>query len=113
MITLILLFLLTALLVEAITGILVKSDLFIPVRKYLFESKNRVLKFVSEILDCPYCTSVWVSLFCVCMLYIFIIGILPRILALFFLGIILHRISNIVHHVIDRLDPNHGSGQGN
>jgi len=112
MLIIVLLFLLTALLVEAITGILVKSELFLPVRKYLFESNYRIFKFVFRILDCPYCTSVWVSLFCVCMLYLYIIGMLHEILALFLLGIILHRFSNIIHHLIDRIDPHFGNGQG-
>ena len=99
-------------LIEAITNLLVKSELFLPVRKYLFGSKNRILKFASRILDCPYCTSVWVSLGSVCMLYLFIIGILPSLLALFLLGIVLHRCSNILHFVIDRIDPHFGNGQG-
>jgi len=97
----------TIILVEAITGILTKSDIFLPLRKYLFKSNNRVLKFIHAILDCPYCTSVWVGIFFSIMLYLFIIKLLPQIMALFFMGIVLHRLSNILHFIIDRIDPMH------
>jgi signal transduction histidine kinase len=107
------LFLFNLVLVEAITNLLVKSDLFSPIRKHLFESSNMVLKFISRILDCPYCTSVWSAFFCVGVTYLFVINVLPVLIVLFFLSIILHRFSNIIHHIIDRIDPNHGDGQGN
>lgn len=97
----------TIILIEAITGILSKSELFEPLRKRLFESNNRVLKFAHRILDCPYCTSVWVSLFCIAALYLYKINILPLILVLFFMGIMLHRLANILHFIIDRIDSNH------
>ncbi len=99
---------------EAITNILGKSDLFEPLRKIFFESKNRILKFISSVIECSYCTSVWVGLFCTVMLYLYIINLLPQILALFFMGLILHRLSNILHHIIDRIDSNHiGLDKGN
>lgn len=100
-------------LVEAMTNLLTKSELFLPVRKYLFESNNRVYKFISKIVDCPYCTSVWVSLFCVCMLYLFLVNLLPTVFVLFFAGIVIHRLSNVLHCIIDRIDSNHRFGQGN
>ena len=99
----------TIILIEAITNILNKSELFEPVRRIFFESKNRIIKFISNIIECPYCTSVWVSLFCTAMLYLYKTDTLPQILALFFIGLVLHRISNILHHVIDRIDSNHVS----
>ena len=97
----------TIILIEAITSIISKSELFKPLRELLFNSNNRILKFVHEVTDCPYCTSVWVSLFCTAMLYLYKINILPQILALFFMGIVLHRLSNILHFFIDRIDSNH------
>jgi hypothetical protein len=102
-----LLVIITIISIEAITGILSKSELFRPMREFLFSSNNKILKFIHTILDCPYCTSVWVSLFCTVMLYLYIINLLPRILALFFIGITIHRISNILHFIIDRIDSNH------
>jgi len=101
------------LLIESITNILVKSELFLPVRKVLFESRYKIFKFLGRILDCPYCTSVWVSLFCVAMGYLYFINFLPQIMAFFFVGLILHRLSNILHHVIDRIDSHFKGGQGN
>lgn len=101
----------TVILIEAITNIITKSELFRPLRAWLFESNNRALRFVHSIIDCPYCTSVWVSLFSIFMLYLYIHNLLPQILALFFMGIILHRLSNLLHHIIDRFDSNH-IGQG-
>ncbi len=94
-------------LTESITNILSKSNLFKPLREFLFNSDIRILRFVHDLLDCPYCTSVWVSLFSILMLYLYMNNLLPRILALFFMGLILHRLSNILHFIIDRIDSNH------
>ena len=97
----------TIILIEAITGIITKSELFKPIREFLFNSDNKILKFIHEITDCSYCTSVWVSLFCTGMLYIYKLNIMPHLLALFFMGVVLHRLSNILHYIIDRIDSNH------
>lgn len=97
----------TIILIEAITNILTKSGIFRPLRAYLFSSDNRILKFVHVVMDCSYCTSVWVGLFCTGMFYFYKINILPYILALFFMGLVLHRLSNVLHSIIDRIDSNH------
>jgi hypothetical protein len=98
----------TIILIEAITGIISKSELFSPIREFFFNHRNnRILKFIHEITDCSYCTSVWVSLFCTGMLYLYKINIMPQLLALFFMGVVLHRLSNILHFIIDRIDSNH------
>ena len=97
----------TIILIEAITNILTKSDIFRPLRAYLFESNNKVLRFIHNILDCPYCTSVWVSLSSIILLCLYLNNLLPHILALFFMGVILHRLSNVLHFIIDRIDSNH------
>jgi len=99
-------------LVEALTNLLSKSDLFTPVRKYCFESSNVVLNFIHKILDCPYCTSVWVAMFVVVVYELYKNNSLPFILTLFFISIILHRLSNILHFIIDRLDGSHFIGNG-
>ncbi|RLI64444.1 MAG: hypothetical protein DRO67_04120 [Candidatus Asgardarchaeum californiense] len=100
-------FTLTIVLAEAITNVISKSDLFLPLHKILFESNNKILKFCHTIIECPYCTSVWVGLFCALILYLYYIKALPLLLALFFMGVIVHRLSNIVHCLIDRIDSNH------
>jgi len=40
-----------------------------------------------------------------CVLYVY--DILPIIILLFFISIVFHRLSNILHHIIDRLDEFH------
>lgn len=98
----------TVILIEAVTNLLSKSDIFKPIRAWFFEHKNhKVFSFIHDILDCPYCTSVWVSLFSITMLCLYINNLLPHILALFFMGLVLHRLSNILHFIIDRIDSNH------
>ncbi len=99
----------TIILIEAITGIITKSELFRPVRGFLFNSSSRTLKFIHDITDCPYCTSVWASLFCTGMLCLYKLNIMPQLLALFFVGVVLHRLSNVLHFIIDRIDSNHES----
>ena len=91
--------------VEATTNIVSKSEIFKPLRKYLFNhSNNRVGKFFHDLIDCPYCTSVWISLFYICAIFLSVIfNIVALILILFMLVIGLHRLSNILHHLIDRL----------
>lgn len=101
--TLILQIMFTVVLIEAITNILSKSNLFEPVRKFF----GRHNKFIYKLLDCPYCTSVWISLFCVGMLYLYNISMLPKVILLFFIGIVFHRLSNVWHFIIDRLDRNY------
>lgn len=91
-------------LVESITNILTKSELFEPLRKFLFESENKVLGFIHRILDCPYCTSVWIGLLVVFGLYLYSANALPSVLVWFCIGVVLHRLSNVLHFLIDRLD---------
>jgi hypothetical protein len=95
--------------VEATTNIVSKSELFKPIRKYLFNlSKYRAIKFLHDLIDCPYCTSVWVSLFHVCTLVLVSIFGGIDIFILFMCVLSLHRLSNILHHLIDRINRNYG-----
>jgi len=85
---------------EAITEILVKSELFEPLRKYLFSRSvdSKVFKFFHDLLDCGYCTSVWIAFF----LFIFFMFI-PEIMFFVCLVFVIHRLSNVWHFIIDRL----------
>jgi len=95
--------------IEAVTNILSKSDLFKPVRKFLFNrSNNRGARFLHDLLDCSYCTSIWVSLVYVTIFYIVEIYVLSSAFMFVMLVIALHRISNLLHHIIDRVDKNSG-----
>jgi hypothetical protein len=88
-------------LVEAITQIITKSELFKPFRKFFFERReNRFYGYVHDLLDCGYCMSVWVGWFVV-FTFLYINSV---VLNVFFAGLVLHRLSNILHFIIDRLD---------
>ena len=96
--------------IEAVTNILSKSEMFKPLRAFLFNrSDNRIIKFLHEILDCPYCLSVWVSLFYITVLYITMyVYALSSVFIFIMLVIAFHRLSNILHHIIDRVDKTSG-----
>jgi len=98
----------TIILIESITGIISKSELFEPLRKLLFNHKgNQLFKFAHSMIDCPYCLSVWVSFLCAGFFYLYINNWLPIILMWFCIAIVFHRLSNIIHFIIDRIDCNH------
>jgi len=84
---------------EAITEIVVKSELFEPVRKLLFESKYSVLNFIHKIFDCGYCFSVWASLITVLVLFIINNEVMDFLVVI----IVIHRLSNLVHSMLDKL----------
>jgi len=90
-------------LIEAITQIVTKSELFEPIRKFFFDRrKNKFFNWMHSLIDCGYCTSVWVGWFVVISFLFF----KSMILNVFFIGIVLHRLSNILHFIIDRIDRN-------
>ena len=96
--------------IEAVTNILSKSEIFLPFRRFLFNHSNyRVVKLLHDLLDCPYCTSVWVSLFYITMLYLIVeVYALSSVFMFIMLVIAFHRMSNILHHIIDRVDKTTG-----
>ena len=98
-------FILTIVLVESITEILTKSELFSPLREFFFNRRDRskICKWFNNLLECGYCTSVWVSWFVVFMWYLKPENVLVYI---FFGGLILHRFANMLHFLIDRLNSN-------
>jgi hypothetical protein len=97
------LILFAAILTEAITQIITKSEFFKPIRKFFFKKReSRICNWIHELLDCGYCTSVWVGWFVlICMIVVNNI-----VLNVFFAGIVLHRLSNVLHFIIDRIDRN-------
>lgn len=96
-------FLLIIICVEAITELLSKSEFFMPLRKYLFEKQKPVYRFLHDIIDCPYCLSVWVSVINVVYFY-FIFKYTTSIIFMFIpMVLVFHRMSNILHFIIDKL----------
>jgi hypothetical protein len=88
---------------EAITEIITKSELFSPVREFFFNRRKfKICNFIHKLLDCGYCMSVWVGLFSA-YVFFFLNNIFFNV---FFMGIILHRLSNILHFIIDRINRN-------
>jgi len=88
---------------EAVTEIITKSELFDPIRKFFFNRRKiKLFKFVHALLDCGYCTSVWVGLFSA-FIFFFVDNVVFNI---FFMGIVLHRLSNVLHFIIDRVNRN-------
>jgi len=87
---------------EATTEIITKSELFKPLRAWLFKKGNegsKPLKFLHALLDCGYCTSVWVSLFMFCSYLV-----LPQKGLILVLSIlVIHRLSNLFHNIMDRI----------
>jgi hypothetical protein len=84
---------------EAITNIISKADIFYPVRKWLFKNFRRA----HDLVDCPYCTSVWVAT-----LLVFLSQVLSfcGLFKIIIYGAVIHRLSNVFHFIIDIIAPN-------
>ena len=104
MIELIIKFIAAIVATEAITELVVKSEFFEPLRKWLFESELKTLNFIHRIVDCGYCFSVWAALFNILILFI----LDYRIMDFVILTVVVHRLSNMLHFIIDRLNANKG-----
>lgn len=96
-----LIFLIAIVITETITEIITKSKLFEPLHEWFFNRRdNKFFNFIHYLLDCPYCFSVWVGTF----VSIFIVkfNIVSVYIDWFIVGLLLHRLSNILHNIIDR-----------
>jgi hypothetical protein len=93
-----LLFLLSALLVEAITEVLTKSQIFLPARKKI----KSLSKWLGKLINCGYCTSFWVALFVILATqrYFPLSGNQPLdiLLSVF----LVQRTSNFIHNINDK-----------
>lgn len=89
---------------EAITELAVKSEFFEPVRKRLFESKSKFLNYIHRIFDCGYCFSVWAGILSTLMIFFIDYMIVDFLI----ITIVVHRLSNIFHFIVDRIDVNKG-----
>ena len=95
-------FTLAVLITEALTELLVKSEFFKPLRKWFFDRReNRAFNFVHDLLDCGYCTSVWVGFFTSVVLVN--INVVHPCIDWFVVWLAVHRLSNILHFIIDRV----------
>lgn len=91
-------------LVEAITELFTKSEILSPLRELFFNRKQyKVFDLIHRILDCSYCSSVWTGWF-IALLFFRGTDFISPYIDWFFIGLVLHRSANLLHHVIDRLD---------
>jgi|AntAceMinimDraft_10_1070366.scaffolds.fasta_scaffold231416_1 hypothetical protein len=91
--------LIAIILTETLTELAVKSELFESLRKLLFESENKVLNFIHSIFDCGYCFSVWAAI--LSSILIFVLD--NKIVDFFIMCLIVHRLSNLFHFIMDRV----------
>lgn len=97
-------FLFAIVLTEAITEVIVKSEIFQPLRAKIFYlgQSNKFFKWFHDLLDCGYCFSVWAG----CTVALFLckdFSLLHPYFDWFILGIVLHRFSNLFHNIMDRI----------
>ena len=91
-------------LVESITELLTKSEIIGPVREWFFNRRAiKVHKFLHRLLDCGYCTSAWAGWF-VALIFFKDLDLINVWVDWFFIGLILQRMANALHFMIDRLD---------
>jgi len=90
--------------IEALTEIITKSEITEPVRKYVFKMghKNKFYNWLHRLLDCGYCTSVWIGMFAAIFLFRGV-EVLSPYLDWIFIGLVLHRFSNVFHFLVDRI----------
>ena len=90
--------------VEAITQLLTKSEFSIRfIKKPLFNKREKkFFGFLHDILDCGYCTSVWAAIIPAIWLITDPGG--PIILDIIITLLVLHRLSNVLHFIIDWID---------
>lgn len=81
---------------EAMTELAVKSEFFLPLRKFLFESKFALLRFIHKIFDCGYCFSVWAA-----MLSLILISNIDVFTIHFMAVLVIHRLANFLHNLGD------------
>jgi len=97
-------FLLAIILTEATTEVITKSEFFHPLRSRIFTLGlgNKFFNWFHNLLDCGYCFSVWAGML-IAILFFREIDLIHYSVDWFFIGLILHRLSNLFHNIIDRL----------
>ena len=84
---------------EAATNLIIKSEFSMRfIKEPLFKLwRFKILNFIHDILDCGYCTSVWVAA-------LFAVFFLTNTFQFVIVILVLHRLSNMLHFTIDWLD---------
>jgi hypothetical protein len=89
-------------LTEALTELVVKSEIFKPFRNYMSKSA-----WFKELIHCGYCFSVWVAFWVVLLTqttYPLVPSTVPgsHWLDICLMTLVVHRASNVLHNVIDK-----------
>lgn len=93
-------FVLAVIFTEAVTELVVKSEIFSPIREFFFNRReNRIFKFIHDLLDCGYCFSVWAATLSCILLFVFNNNFTMFLVV----SVVLHRLSNVIHFIIDRI----------
>lgn len=97
-------FLLAIVLTETITELIVKSEIFKPLRAKIFDlgQTNRFFSWLHDLLDCGYCFSVWAG-WAVALVFLRDTPVLNPLIDWFVWGLVLHRLSNLYHNLMDRI----------
>jgi len=91
-------------LTEALTELTVKSKILSPFREFFFKKRksSKLYNKIHELLDCGYCMSVWIGWFFGILLFNEYL-LLNKYIDWFFIGLLLHRLSNFLHNIYDRI----------
>ena len=100
----------TTILTEAITEILAKADIFEPLRQRVFNriKEGNFFEWLDGLIGCGYCISVWVGLFISLLFFYGDNLLISKYIDWFFIGLFLHRTSNVWHFIIDWLSRSRG-----
>lgn len=92
------------LLTEAVTEVVVKSELFFPFRAKVFElgKSNRFFKWFHSLIDCGYCFSVWAGT-AMSILLLNDVHLVSVYIDWFLFSLVVHRLSNLFHNVMDKI----------
>ena len=86
---------------ESLAELLSKSVFFGPLRSFLASKENKLFQFFSRVVECPYCCSVWTSMFLTSAIFllspVYLTGAL--VIDIFIFVFICHRVSNYLHDI--------------
>jgi hypothetical protein len=83
---------------EALSDLLVNSEIFSGFRKLLFtHRKFKILNFFHDLFDCVYCMSIWISFILLINTTIFSINTLIEFVVLW---MVIHKLSILLHYFI-------------
>jgi hypothetical protein len=97
-------FLLAIILTEAITEVVVKSEIFSPLRATVFHlgQDNKFFDWLHNLLDCGYCFSMWSGML-IAILFFRNSHLVSSGVDWFLYAIVLHRLSNLFHNIMDKI----------